>query len=255
MSLKNKFSLDNLKPDFKPNFKLKLEKPKIDFSFKWIVISFIAMLIIIGGGIFYLNYDFLTPEEAVNQALSQTLNAESYRYKALSKRILDGEEELLSEAQGEKNKGNVHFISKLFLVNSEFEYYQIGEKIYRKDPFSANWLVVDEMGMAVTEQLIQEINPLGAFQFQEIVEVEYLGKEEIEDKKYKKYIVQATTENKYLTGLWQNFTYTIWTDTSKERMMKKAEIIAQSKRAPEQYLIMSIEFTDYNQEIVIDLPV
>ena len=41
------------------------------------------------------------------------------------------------------------------------------------------------MGREVTEQLIQEINPLGAFQFQEIIAVEYLGKEEIEDKKYK----------------------------------------------------------------------
>lgn len=251
MGLKDKISLKK----FKPNLNLKLEKPKLNFSLKWIVRSFIVMLVIIGGGIFYLNYDSLTPEEAVNQALSQTLNAESYRYKALSKRILDGEEELLSEAQGEKNKENVHFIGKLFLVSSEFEYYQIGEKIYRKDPFSANWLVVDEVGMAVTEQLIQEINPLVAFQFQEIIAVEYLGKEEIQDKKYKKYILQATTENKYLTGLWQNFTYTIWTDTSKDRMVKKAEIMAQSKKAPAQYLIMSIEFTDYNQEIVIGPPI
>ena len=226
----------------------------LNFRSKGFLLSILALVIIIGGGVFYLNYDSLTPEEAVNQAISQTLNAESYRYKASSKRILAGEEELLSEVQGEKNKENVHFIGKLFLVNSEFEYYQIGEKIYRKDAFSEKWLVVDEMGREVTEQLIQEINPLGAFQFQEIIAVEYLGKEEIEDKKYKKYVVEANTENKYLTGLWQNFIYTIWIDTSKETV-KKAEVVAQSKKTPEQYLIMSIEFADYNQEIVINPPI
>lgn len=253
MGIKDKFSLKKF--NCKPNFNFKFKKPNFSFKFKWIVVSFLASALVIGGGIFYFNYDPLTPEEAVNQAISNTLNAESYRYKAISKRVLNDEEKLLSEAEGEKNKESVHFIGKLFLVNSEFEYYQIGEQIYRKDPFSANWLVVDDMGMAVTEQLIQEINPLGAFQFQEIVAVEYVGKEEIEDKKFKKYIVQANTENKYLAGLWQDFTYTIWTDTSKDRSIKKAEIMAQSKKAPEQYLIMSIEFADYNKEIVINPPV
>ena len=225
----------------------------MNISLKWILLV-LVIISIIGGGIFYLNYDPLTPEEAVNQAITNTLGAESYRYLAFSKRIIQNQEKLLSEVWGEKSGDNVHFTSKLYLVNSEFEYYQVGNNIYRKDVLSSDWLVVENMDLEVTEKLIQEINPLGAFGFKGPITVDYLGKEKVDNRKCKKYEVLAATENKYLEVWWQNFEYTIWVD-SKDQIIKKAEIKAQSKEFADHYLIMGIEFADYNKKIVINPPI
>ena len=50
----------------------------------------------------YQNFSALPPEAAVLSAIEKTLNAESYRYHAISKKIVDNQEQLLSEVMGEK---------------------------------------------------------------------------------------------------------------------------------------------------------
>lgn len=229
-----------------PNFK----KPKI--SIKFVLITALVLVVIGGGTVFYRNYTAVTPEEAVNTALSKTLNADSYRYQAVSKKIIDSKEELLSEVKGEKGSGNVHFNGKLHVVNSDFEIYQIGEKLYRKDTFSQDWLVVEDVNVEATEKLMQEINPLGVFVFSQPIAAQYVGKEKVGDKKCKKYEVMAETENKYLQVLWQDFTYTVWVD--KEGFLSKAKINAVNKYHENQRLVMDVEFSDYNREIVINPP-
>ncbi|MDN5322802.1 MAG: hypothetical protein PWQ67_1256 [Clostridia bacterium] len=230
-----------------PNFK------RPNFNLKWILVITLV-LVLVGGGIgVYRNYNTVPPQEAVNTALTNTLNAESYRYQAISKKIVDDNEELLSEVIGEKSNGNVHFTGKLHVVNSDFEIYRIGDKLYRKDVFSKDWLIVEDVNVKATEKLIQEINPLGTFTFTVPIDVEYVGKEMVNDKKCKKYEVMAQTENKYLEVLWKDFTYTIWID--KSGFLTKAEIYAVNKQHENQRLIMSVEFSDYNKEIVINPPV
>ncbi|MFZ5944399.1 MAG: hypothetical protein ACOYVD_09830 [Bacillota bacterium] len=249
-----------------PKFKApKVDVPKINtskfsaskfkrpsFNLKWLLI-FALVIVISGGGVgVYRTYNSQPPQEAVLEAITNTLNSESYRYEAVSKRIVDGKEEILSEVSGEKSNGNVHFTGKLHVVNSDFEIYQVADKLYRKDAFSKDWLVVEDINVEATEKLIQEINPLGTFAFSGPIDAEYIGKEKVNDKKCKKYEVMAETDNKYLHVLWKDFVYTVWVDNS--GILKKAEISAVNKEHENQRLIMSVEFSDYNQEIVINPP-
>jgi len=242
----------------KPRFKLpkfsfpKFRLPRLNLNWKWIL-TILLILVLSGGGYgVYRGLNSVPPEEAVSTAISNTLNADSYRYEAVSKRIVDEKEDLLSEVIGEKSNGNVHFTGRLHVVNSDFEIYQVADKLYRKDVFSKDWLVVEDTNAEATEKLIQEINPLGTFAFSEPVVAEYVGKEVVNDKKCKKYEVMAETENKYLLVLWQDFTYTVWID--KSGLLTKAEINAVNKQYENQILSMSVEFSDYNKEIVINPP-
>jgi len=249
MGIRKRFSFLLFK---KPRFKVpKFRLPR--FNLKWILVITLVVVLIGGGVGVYLNYDTISPEEAVNTAINKTLNADTYRYKAISKKVVDNEEELLSEIVGEKSNGNVHFSGKLHVVNSDFEIYQVDNKFYRKDVFSKDWLIVDEVNMKATEKLIQEINPLGAFTFTGPIDAQYIGKEKINGRKFKKYEVKAQTENKYLEVLWKDFTYTIWVD--KSGTLAKAEINAVNKQHGNYRLIMSVDFSDYNKELVIKPPI
>lgn len=229
----------------------KFSRPK--FNLKLVLIFTLILLVVGGGTVVYLNYEPVPPQEAVSKAINDTLNAESYRYQAISKKIVNGQEKLLSEVTGEKSNGNVHFTGKLHIVNSDFEIYQISDKLYRKDVFSEDWLVVENQNVEATEKLIQEVNPLGAFAFNGPIDVEYIGKEKIGDKKCKKYEVMAQTENKYLVALWKDFVYTIWVDKSGK--LAKAQISAVNKQDENNQLVMSVQFSDFNQEIVINPPI
>lgn len=232
-------------PDWKPrNFRI---------NWKWVLIVFLILVLSGGGYGVYRTVNSVAPEEAVSLAINKTLNAESFRYEAVSKKSVDGKEDVLSEVVGEKSNGNVHFFGKLHVVNSDFEIYQIGDKLYRKDAFSKDWLVVEDINIRATEKLIQEINPLGTFIFSDPIIAEYVGKEVVQDKKCKKYEAMAETENKYLHLLWKDFTYTVWVDRS--GLLCKAEINAVNKQHENHRLIMSVEFFDYNKELVINPPI
>lgn len=243
----------------KPNLKFpkfswpKFNRPKFRFNWKWILIILLILVLSGGGYGVYRGLNSAPPEEVVNTAIENTLNADSYRYQAQSKKIIDGKEELLSEVSGEKSNGNVHLTGKLHVVNSDFEIYQVADKLYRKDEFSKDWLVVEDTNLEATERLVQEINPLGIFKFSEPIIAHYVGKEEVNDKKCRKYEVMAETENKYLLVLWQDFTYTVWID--KSGLLTKAEINAINKQNENQRLSMSVEFSDYNKEIAISPPI
>ncbi len=229
----------------------RITRPRI--SLKWLLLI-VLILIIGGGGIWaYQNFSALPPEAAVLSAIEKTLNAESYRYHAISKKIVDNQEQLLSEVMGEKSNGNVHFIGKLHVVNSDFEIYQVNNKFYRKDVFSKDWLVLDQVNMEATEKLIQEINPLGTFSLCEPLEVQYVGKEKINGQKCRKYEVLAQNENKYLEVLWKDFSYVFW--VNKDGLLTKAEINAVNKQHENHSLIMSVEFSDYNEKIEINAPI
>lgn len=242
----------------RPQFKLpkfgfpKFNRPRFNFSWKWILILLLILGLSGGGYGVYRGLNSAPPEEVVTTAIENTLNAESYRYEAVSKKIYDGKEDLLSEVKGEKNNGSVHLTGKLHVVNSDFEIYQVEDKLYRKDEFSKDWLVVEDINLEATERLVQEINPLGTFAFSEPIVAQYVDKEEVNDKKCRKYEVMAETENKYLLVLWKDFTYTVWID--KSGLLTKAEINAVNKQDENQRLIMSVVFSDYNKEIVINPP-
>ncbi|SMB96697.1 hypothetical protein SAMN00017405_2395 [Desulfonispora thiosulfatigenes DSM 11270] len=221
---------------------------------KWWVVSCLVISLFIGGGLGLYLYEPLSPTEIVTQSMNNTLNANSYSYNAITKSIIDNEENLLTQVKGEKNGDDVHLLGKVFLVNGELEVFRVGDNFYRKDSFSENWLVLENQDIKETEKLMQEINPLGILDFEGDIEVNYLGKENINKSKAKMYKIKANWKNIYLRTSWQDLEYTIWID-SKHKEIIKARISAVNKEHDNNKLILDVVFKNINKEITIKAPI
>ncbi|QNB46543.1 hypothetical protein BR63_09605 [Thermanaerosceptrum fracticalcis] len=220
---------------------------------KWLLVSLLILALGLGG--FYL-YEEVTqpdPQEAVKQGLVKTLGAKSYRYEAIAKRTLEGKESVLSQVVGEKNHQSVHIKGELPVIKAEVEIYQIGDTMYRRDTTSKGWLKVPAKGRVAFEQLIAEINPLGSFNFSQIIEVKYAGKEKIGGKTCRVYEVMARGENKFLELYWQDFNYKLWIDRN-EGIIRKAEVSAEHRSNSQHLLNISILLSDFNENIEIKEP-
>lgn len=220
---------------------------------KWLLLSLLIVIMGLGGFYMYEEFTLPEPQEAVQQGLAKTLGAKSYRYQAVAKRILEGKESVLSQVVGEKNHQSVHIKGELPIIKAEVEIYQIGDTLYRRDTTSQGWLKVPAKGRAAFEQLIAEINPLGSFNFSQIVEAKYAGKEKIGGKTCRVYEVMARGENKFLELFWQDFNYRLWIDKN-EGFINKAEVSAEHRNNSRHLLNISIILSDFNENIEIKEP-
>lgn len=221
-------------------------------KYKWpLIIS--LLLIFIGGGTFLYFYEPLTPEELVTQSMDNTLKAQSYRYNAITKSIIDNEEELLTQVDGEKSNDDVHLKGKVFIVNGDLEVYRVNGKLYRKDTFSDNWLELNDIEKEDTGALMQEINPLGMLDFEGKITAQLMGKEKINKIKCKKFKVNANWTNKYLQTLWKDLNYVVWVNPRKKNLVK-AKVYAVNKDHNNNSFEMNVIFSDLNDEIKISAP-
>lgn len=224
---------------------------KIPWKF---LVAIILTLILIYGNLYI--YDELTklpPKEAVLQGLAKTLNAQSYTYRAVAQRNIEGEENIISDIRGEKNLQGVHIEGKIPLINAEIEVYQFNDKMYRRDSTSQNWLIVPGKNIASMEQFIAEINPLGIFNFTENMEVKYVGKERITGKTCRIYEVMTRGQEKYMELYWSDFNYILWLD-KKEGMIRKAQISAEHRDKSQHILKVTVDILDFNKDITINAP-
>ena len=242
--IRQRFSKD--KPRKEQNKSRKL----LSWGMKAIAV-FLVLGLVISGVTFWKDYK-TPPEELVIRAIAETIEAPCYRYYSISKRIADGNETLLSEVWGEKNRESTHLSGKIHIVNSDFEIYQVNNKFYRQDIVNKQWLVVDDVGKEATQQLIQEIDPLGNFIFAGSIDAEYLGKEKIDGKRCKKYQIISYNDNDYLAASYGEFFYTVWVD--RDGHLRQAEVRAVDKENPDMQLKMSVQFTVSEEEIIIEAP-
>lgn len=217
-----------------------------------LLIGIIFFLIVAGGMIIFLSSP-APPEDLINKAFENTLKAETYRYEAVTKRIKDKQEEVLTQVSGKKQGENVHFYGKVDIVNADLEVYRINNKLYRKDYFSKDWLVIEGVKAESTENLMQEINPLSLLEFKGEIEAEDLGKEKVNNIKCRKYQVTANWSNAYLQSLWENFNYLIWVDT-KNKTIVKSSVSAENKKDNSYKLMMEVEFTNLGGDVIITPP-
>ena len=216
------------------------------------VMALVVIFGIVGSGMSIWQEYRTPPEEVVIRAIAETIQAPSYSYYSLSKRIIGDKEEVLSEVWGEKNQESTHLSGKIHVVNSEFEIYQVDNRFYRQDVVSKDWLIVDDMGEAATIKLIQEIDPLANFVFGEQIEVQYMGKEKIEKSKCKKYQIIAYGTNDYLTSSWEEFFYTVWVD--KQGYIRQAEVTAVDSGSENEQLRLLVQFTVVDEVLHIEAP-
>ena len=128
------------------------------------VLIFVLVALCISGFSIYREYS-RPPEEVIIRALEQTLASPSYLFHSESSRTIDGQTEKLCEVWGEKNEESTHLVGTVDVVDSKFEIYQIKNQFYRQDAISKEWLVINEVSEEATEKLLQEIDPLAVFRF------------------------------------------------------------------------------------------
>lgn len=220
---------------------------------KWLGLALLAITAVFAGTLLYEKLTLPVPEEALRQSLPKTLNTQSCRYQAVAVRVLDGQETVISEVSGEKNLQSVHIKGNLPIVKSEVEVYQFPDAMYRRDSLTKGWLVVPAKGRAAMEQLISEINPMGAFHFDDAIEVLYAGKEKVGKYSCRIYEVIGRGQNKYLELYWQDFNYRLWVDR-KEGYIRKAEIMAEHRDNSQHLLKLTMTLSDYNEVIEIKPP-
>jgi len=221
---------------------------------KWLLLLLITIGLIFGNVFLYEELTKPVPLEAVLRGVEKSLNAQNYRYQATARRNLEGKETVISEIWGEKSPQGVHLKGSLPIIKAEVEIYQLGDKMYRKDPLTKGWLMVPNRGKASMEQLIAELNPLSVFSFQQDIAVQYRGKDKVGSVPCWVYEVMTKGENEYLELYWQDFNYRLWVDR-KDGYLRKAEISAEHRDNSLHVLTVSITFSDYNEPIEIKAPV
>ena len=215
---------------------------------------FIALLSVAGWSLREIWQEYNLPaEEIVIKAIDNTLEHESYSFQAKAFRQNNDNEEKICSVNGEVNGENAHLYGSIDLVESEFEIYQIGENFYRRDSVDGRWLVIDNLGRETMENLVTEINPLNLLRFASPFEVEYLGKEVINDKKYRKFEILNYMTDEYLTYDWQNILLRIWVD--KKGYIYRAEVVANEKDEPQKRLTLQVDFQLNDEVELIKAPI
>lgn len=189
----------------------------------------------------------------LNEALANTRESASYRFRINSR--LESKEETVSyysQVEGATvPPDRVHI--KGTLINSPIELIQIEDTTYMKDQITSQWLILKGNRLAQSELFITELNPLGVFNFKNVPEISYEGRDGRIGRTNDVLEIKPMVANPFLEVQFTDFDYRLWVD-AKDRRINKANITARSKSAADQRLVIDIEFWDYDREIAIEPP-
>ena len=238
------------------------EPPEPKRRRKLLLCLFVGLLLFVGAMAAFFLRDYFAaihvpPETKVNEAIANSVNAESYRFTLTSKLTVNAQERLFSVIQGEKSKDNAYHIQGTIL-GTEVNIYQIGDTTYRQDPIDQKWTVIEKTDMAKESLLLSELNPISNFYFNEIGPITPLEKDKTnraEKKLGRKYAITPELANHWLEAYFTDMTYEIWVSKKEPYYLEKAIITAASKSNKENLLTMEIEFSDFNAPITITQPV
>lgn len=215
-----------------------MTKKKIFF-----LIVFIAALLI--SIYFYKSYSRIVPTDLLNEALTNTFEADSYSYKVVSTLYVEGNERKLTDINGSKDKED-NFHIKGSMLKQDVEIYQYGDTTYFKESDSDKWMVLEDSNIIEMEQFATEVNPLSSFKFEVPEEVEYLGKEEIEGDIFYTLSCSTDVENDIMEMHWKDFQYKFWID-KKDKFIRKAQVEARNKENENTSMLLIVELSDYNK--------
>lgn len=193
----------------------------------------------------------LDPQLELKSSINNMVTIDSYRYKLTSSFTVADRKEVISRVDGEKSGANTHIKGEM--VNTAVDIYYIDRTIYNYDTFSKKWLVIESDTEKAEELLISELNPLSNFRFKQIAAVEKLRFERVGGAECLVVSCRPTVESQLLESLWNNFEYHIWLDY-KDKVIRKADLSAINKKAPDTRLNLLVEFRDWNQNVDIKPP-
>lgn len=220
---------------------------------RYLSLAFLGILALIIIYMVFLKDPGRPPSDALEKAISKTIDARNFRYKVETKTNINGKKNTFSHVAGDKFRpDNLHIKGEV--MKSKIEIYQINEKIYAKDNFGGKWVTVDINEINQDGNFMNELNPLENFSFKELGEVNYQGLVKSDQGKLWSYEVRPTIDNPYMEALWTDFTYNIQVRPG-DGKIGKAEIRAKGKENENDEIVVTIEFFDYNKVKPVNPPV
>lgn len=222
------------------------------FRLRNLIIIAIIISVITGITLYLQETTNIVPQELLNTALTNTLEAKSYQFRTKSSITIDGQEKIFSDIAGERGDSKTFHVTGSML-GTDINVYQIGDTTYRLDSLTNKWIVTENNSLLRESLLMAELNPLSNFYFKEIISAEYLGMEKIDRHKMYKLACQPRINNKWLDGYFKDLNYVIWID-KKDKMIKKATLTALSKEKENSSLTIEVDLENFNKEFKIDPP-
>lgn len=218
-------------------------------------IAILSLLLCVSflGFRFYQENTKVIPEELLAQALTNTLEAKSYRYQTKSTFVLNGEEKIFSDLVGEKSDETAFHV-KGTMLKTPIDLYQIKDTTYRLDSLTNKWIIMENNSLLKESLLMTELNPLSNFYFKDIISASYLGKEKINRRNTYKLECIPVIENRWLDSYFKDLKYTLWVD-KKDKLLKKAMVTANSKENKSGTITIEVELYDYHETIEIKPPI
>lgn len=144
------------------------------FSLRILIICAIIIIIIVGSALYLQETTKIIPQELLNTALTNTLEAQSYQFHTKSRITIDGQEKVFSDITGERGDSKSFHVTGSML-GTDINVYQIGDTTYRLDSLTNKWIVTENNSLLRESLLMAELNPLSNFYFKEIITVDYLA--------------------------------------------------------------------------------
>lgn len=218
--------------------------------------ALLGLLIIAGllwAVLYFRESTKIIPEELINTAVNNTLDAKTYRFQTKSTITLNGEEKVFSNLTGQRANPNTFHVTGTML-DTPVDVIQIDNTTYRLDHMTDKWMVTENNTIMKESLLMTELNPLSNFYFKELMSAAYLGKEKAKQGKVYKLECVPKIQNKWLENYFKDLKYILWI-TKKEKMITKATVSAISKENENGSLTVEVEFFDYHKPVEIKPPV
>lgn len=200
-----------------------------------------------------LNAPKLPPAELAQTAIENLLAAESLSFSTQSCLLLGDDEMQLGDIHGEINGSDYHVNGEV--LGSKLDLYQIGNKTYRQDTLTEQWLVLEDEQVLNNDALLSDINPRAAFQLTDILNVSEAETENVDEEKCYKLTFEPQTASGYYEKYFSSLTYTIWV-TLDDHQLRQAQINASaSANNIQSTLQITTDFWDWNQTPPIEAPV
>jgi hypothetical protein len=193
----------------------------------------------------------ISPELAFSESLVTMANAASYRYDLHSSFTLNDQTRIISEIAGEYAEGRVHIQGEM--VNTPVDVYYIEGVLYNYDAQAEKWMLIESDFSSTAELLISELNPMDYLKYQNVSELEQGDFEKLDGEDCLKACFKPEMEQPLLREMWQDFRGVVWIDY-KHQTIKQLELTAANKNNPATVLSINLQFSDIDQDIVIEAP-
>lgn len=222
------------------------------FFKKRILVLLLLVLIIVAGFLLLSRRQSQPPPEIVATAIANTFASDNFRFTTDSFVYVNGNQRQYAHLNGEK-VGEARHISG-DILGTPVNIYFYDEVLYQQNSLDGNWHSVFGGSLADASELLAEIEPARNFDYRELGETNYLGREEVDGVACWKLECPIHLADQWIENYFKDIVYLLWVEPGPQ-LLRKAQISATSKENAAVTLLIENCFSDFGAEILLNPPV